>query len=237
MLHRGTSSVRARARAVTRAASGLRVVFQPIFHLDSGRTVGYEALSRFPTGAPDEWFSEAHAVGKGPELEMRAVSEAVALRRDDWSYLSVNVSPLSLGAPRFVEFLLDLPDPHRLVVELTEHTPIGDYDTLCAAVERLRDAGVRTAVDDAGGGVSSFRHILMIGPEFIKLDRSLIAGLDTHPGRQALADLLVQFADRTSAQLVAEGIERTEELDACLRHGIHYGQGYLLGRPAPAVTP
>jgi len=99
-------------------------------------------------------------------------------------------------------------------------------------VQRVRDAGLRIAVDDAGGGVSSFRHILMVAPEIIKLDRSLIADLDVHPGRQALADLLVQFAERTGAELVAEGIERPEELDACTRHGIRYGQGYLLGRPA-----
>lgn len=231
MLHRRVNSLRKRARTLSRSADQLRVVFQPIFDLDLGEVVGHEALSRFPTGTPDQWFAEAHSVGRGPELETLAVSRAVALRGGGGSYLSVNVSPTSVVSPGFVDFVLAMPEPRRLVLELTEHTAVGDYDALSAAIGQLREAGVRIAVDDAGGGVSSFRHILMVAPEVIKLDRSLIAQLDTHPARQALADLLVQFADRTGAELVAEGIERIEELDACIRHGIRFGQGYLLGRP------
>jgi EAL domain-containing protein (putative c-di-GMP-specific phosphodiesterase class I) len=173
-------------------------------------------------------------MGRGLELEMRAISEAVALRSDAWPYLSVNVSPMALASADFVKFILDFPEPRRLVLELTEHSAVGDYDALSAALKQLRNGGLRIAVDDAGGGVSSFRHILMVAPEIIKLDRSLIADLDKHPGRQALAELLVQFADRMGADLVAEGIERGEERDACHRHGIAYGQGYFLGPPSAA---
>jgi EAL domain-containing protein (putative c-di-GMP-specific phosphodiesterase class I) len=227
-------STRARARAVRRGRDALRVVVQPICQLASGETVGYEALSRFPGVSPDKLFAEAQGVGLGLELEMHAVARAVEQFTDRGPYLSVNVSPLSLASPRFAEFILGVDVPRPLVLELTEHTPVGDYDELCLAVQRLREGGLRIAVDDAGGGVSSFRHILMLAPEIIKLDRSLIANLDVHPGRQALADLLVKFAERMGADLVAEGIERPEELEACRSHGIRYGQGYLLGRPVPA---
>ena len=230
------NTTRATARVIRRSHDDLRIVFQPICDLTTREVVGHEALSRFSSGTPDEWFANAHAIGRGVELETLAISRAIALRDDRWPYLSLNVSPRALASPTFVEFILTIPEPQRLVLELTEHTAVGDYDTLCAAVQRVRDAGLRIAVDDAGGGVSSFRHILMVAPEIIKLDRSLIADLDVHPGRQALADLLVQFAERMGAELVAEGIERPEELDACTRHGIRYGQGYLLGRPASLVV-
>ena len=234
MLGRARRSRRVRSRALDAARDALQVVFQPIRDLATGTTVGYEALSRFPEGSPDEWFGEAHELGRGVDLEMTALMRAVEDGRDCEGYMSVNVSPAAVAAPRFVDFVLDLRDPDRLVLELTEHVAVQDYDALCTNVERLRERGVRVAVDDAGGGISSFRHILMISPEIIKLDRSLIAGLDEHPGQQALAELMVQFAERTGAQLVAEGIERSEECDACAAHGIRFGQGYLFGAPAPA---
>lgn len=218
-------------RAVQSAAAELRVVYQPIRELVSGATVGQEALSRFPGGPPDAWFGQAHQVGLGAELEIAAVAQAVAGRDHRAGYLSVNVSPGVITTSQFISFVLELPEPRRLVVELTEHTAVLDYDRLHRALQQLRRAGVRVAVDDAGGGVSSFRHILMLGPEIIKLDRSLIAGLDSHVGRQALAELMVPFAERIGAQLVAEGIESAEECAACVQHGIKYGQGYFLGRP------
>jgi EAL domain-containing protein (putative c-di-GMP-specific phosphodiesterase class I) len=221
-----------RRRALARAARDLRIVVQPIIDLSDDLVVGHEALSRFPHGQPQQLFAEAHRRGVGIDLERAAVRMAID-GAPATGYLSVNVSPLTAGSPAFVSLVRDAPEPHRLVVELTEHTMVGDYDRLCRAIARLRDVGIRLAVDDAGGGISSFRHILMISPDIIKLDRSLIAGLDSHPGRQALADAMVQFAARMGVDLVAEGIEREEERVACVDHGIRYGQGYLLGVPSP----
>ena len=213
------------------AQDALQIVFQPIKELDTGGVVGYEALSRFPTSTPDWWFQEAHRLGRGIELELAAVVKALDLRDPSWDYVSVNVSPVVVCSQPFLDFVLALPEPGRVVLELTEHSAVHDYDKLTAAVNRLRQEGVRVAVDDAGGGVSSFRHILMIAPEIIKLDRSLIAGLDEHPARQALAELLAQFAARMGADLIAEGIELEPERDACVKFGITLGQGFLLGRP------
>lgn len=224
---------RHRLRELAAAEEALQIAFQPIVDLRSGVPLGYEALSRFPSRSPDWWFAEAHHLGRGIELELTAVARALEARDPSWDYISVNVSPLAVCSTAFIEFILDLPEPRRLVLELTEHSAVHDYEALTRAVARLREAGLRVAVDDAGGGVSSFRHILMIGPEVIKLDRSLIAGLNEHPGRQALAELLAQFAERLGADLIAEGIEREEEREACVQFGIVKGQGYLLGAPAP----
>ena len=124
-------------------------------------------------------------------------------------------------------------EPERLVVELTEHALVEDYERLRALLSRLRSLGVRIAVDDAGSGISSLRHIVTIAPEIVKLDRSLISRLDDDGPRRALGEAMVQFATKIGAVLIAEGIERAEERQACVELGIHFGQGYLLGRPCP----
>jgi|SRR5436853_545649 len=220
-----------RYRATRKAKERLRIVFQPIRDLADGTVVGYEALSRFDSGAPEAWFNQAHELGLGVEMELAAIKRALALAPDDWGYVSVNLSPTTAIAPAFFDLVSELSDPSRLVLELTEHTAVNDYRRLTAVLAELRSGGVRIAVDDVGGGISSFRHILMIAPDMIKLDRSLIATLQDDPRRRALADLMAQFCDRIGATLVAEGIERVQERTACLEHGIWLGQGYLLGRP------
>ena len=117
--------------------------------------------------------------------------------------------------------------------KLTEHTAFNDYPGLQAALMRLRKGGVRLAVDDAGSGYSSLTHILKLAPDFIKLDRELISGIDIDPVRRALVISLVAFAADTGAEILAEGIETKDELDAVRRLGVRYAQGYYLGRPAP----
>ncbi|MBW8826500.1 MAG: EAL domain-containing protein [Acidobacteria bacterium] len=226
-----------RIQAVVHAGEQLRVVFQPIVDLRSGAVAGYEALARFPTGRPDEWFAEAHAVGLGVDFEMSAIVQSVALRHPDWGYVSINVSPTTIVSPAFAELIARMTEPDRLVVELTEHALVEDYERLRAVLVRLRNLGIKIAVDDAGSGISSFRHIVTIAPEIVKLDRSLISRLESDSARRALGEALVHFATRIGAVLVAEGIERDEERAACLELGINFGQGYLLGRPAPRHDP
>ncbi|HEX5265716.1 MAG TPA: EAL domain-containing protein [Acidimicrobiales bacterium] len=223
---------RRRIQAVLNVAAGLRIVYQPIVDLGSLQVVGYEALSRFDSDrTAEDWYDEAHAVGLGVELEMLAISRAVA-DPPPHGYLSVNVSPATLASDAFREFL-DERLWGRLVVELTEHVGIDDYDSLGRTVTRLRDRGGRLAVDDAGGGYASLRHVVSLGPDIIKIDRSLIASMDRDSGRRELARSLSRFAHRTGASLVAEGIERPEEYDTCRQVGIDCGQGYLFGAPAP----
>ena len=122
----------------------------------------------------------------------------------------------------------------RIVVEMTEHAPVGDYDGLNTALQPLRDAGARVAVDDAGAGFASLRHILLLAPDIIKLDISLTRGIDSDRSRRALSYALVAFARETQTTIVAEGIETEAELRALRDIGVTHGQGFLLARP---MTP
>ncbi|WP_138735680.1 sensor domain-containing phosphodiesterase [Modestobacter excelsi] len=218
---------------------GPSVVVQPIVELATGRAVGVEALSRFPVHVdqgPEEWFADAAAVGLGVDLELAAIEKALdtlgRLPRD--LYLSLNASPATLASPRLAEMLTAAPT-ERLVLELTEHVAVADYDGLSAPLDRLRRTGVRLAVDDAGSGFASLQHVLNLAPDTIKLDRALVRDVDTDPARASLVVSLVLFADRIGANLVAEGIENSQERAALHSLGVRYGQGFHLGAPR-AVT-
>jgi EAL domain-containing protein (putative c-di-GMP-specific phosphodiesterase class I) len=123
------------------------------------------------------------------------------------------------------------------VVEITEHELIEDYAHLLDALTPLRTAGIRLAVDDAGSGYASLRHILSLQPDIIKLDIALTRGVDTDPVRRALASALVGFARDTGSVIVAEGIETSAELAALQRLGVPLGQGFYLARPGDLPLP
>jgi len=215
---------------------GLTMVFQPVVDLHDGRAVGAEALARFtgpPSQTPDVWFGQAAEVGLGIELEVHAIRLALdelAGLPDD-AFLSVNASAGTVCSQAFADLLGHAP-ADRLVLELTEHEQIADYESLTTVFRSLRDKGVRVAVDDAGSGYASLTHILRLGPDFIKLDRAMITALDLDPARRSLVSSLVLFAAETGARIIAEGIETTEELSALQALGVTFGQGYLLARPA-----
>ena len=118
-----------------------------------------------------------------------------------------------------------------LVVEITEHQPVEDYVALSASLDRLRDLGVRVAVDDVGSGFASFRHVTRVNPDILKLDRTLVCGIDDDPVRQSLASAIVAFAADVGAVVVSEGIENESEL-CCLKGlAVGCGQGFYLARP------
>ena len=215
----------------------LHLAFQPVSDLETGHTVGFEALARFstePHRPPNEWFAEAHAVGLGVSLELSAVNAALAALHElpPDAYLAINVSPETVLSTVLEELLIDSPC-HRVVLELTEHERVASYETLDAALTPLRSRGVRTAVDDAGAGYASLQHILRLRPEIIKLDISLIRELQRDPARRALTSALVTFGREIDATIVAEGIETHQEMAALQRLGVRWGQGYYLGRPCP----
>jgi EAL domain-containing protein (putative c-di-GMP-specific phosphodiesterase class I) len=215
----------------------IRMVFQPIADLRDGRVVGVEALARFvaePNRTPDVWFEEAEAVHLREELELAAVGAALAepeLLPPD-TYLSINLSPDTLISPRFSEMLPQVP-AERLVLEVTEHAPVRNYEAVGAALEEFRSCGGRLAVDDAGAGFASLKHILRLAPEVVKLDREVAQGIDTDRGRHALASALFSFASDIGAQVVAEGIETKAEVEALRGLGVCYGQGFYLAHPGP----
>lgn len=173
------------------------------------------------------------------ELELAALERALVVldQLPDDLYLSLNVSPEALGSPRLVDLLAGA-SAERLVLELTEHVAVADYEQLAGPLGRLRCAGVRLAVDDAGSGFASLQHILNLAPDMIKLDHALVSDVHTDPARASLVACLVLFAERIGATLVAEGIEAPEERAALLELGVRYGQGFHLGVPltAPALA-
>ncbi|WP_457973898.1 sensor domain-containing phosphodiesterase [Arthrobacter sp. D1-17] len=214
----------------------LLTAFQPIHELATGAVVGVEALARFPDndGSPKRWFSEAATVGLTAELEFAALESALtaATGLPSRLYVALNISPETCLDPRLPEFLATSPiAPDRLVLELTENLAVATYAPLVDALAPLRSRGLRIAVDDAGAGFASMRHVLHLQPDIIKLDRSLIAGIDHAPGQRALGAAMVEFAQQIGAQLVAEGIESEDELNEVTKLRMYAGQGYLLERP------
>lgn len=211
-----------------------RPVFQPIVDLERDVIVGYEALTRFADGvAPDVRFDEAIVVGLGIELEAATLRAALAdashLPRSAW--LNVNVSPEFIVEGEPLRTLVRATRRH-LVLEVTEHREIADYPAFRAAIAEL---GRRTelAVDDAGAGFASLRHILELRPAFVKLDRWLVAGLEADEARQAMIVGMHHFSRATGCQLVAEGVETEAELMILRELEVPLGQGYLLGQPLP----
>lgn len=214
----------------------LAMALQPIVDLATNEVCGYEALARFPTEVgwtPDRWFDAADHVGMGAALESAAVHAALRLlpRIGPTDSLAINVSAGALLSSASIPELFTGPDGHRLILELTEHHRIEEPARLNEALGRVRAAGVRVAVDDAGSGYAGLERILSLAPEVLKLDRSLVDGVSQHAGRQAMCEAMVRFTQRTGARLVAEGVETQEDLDVLRALGVGHAQGYLLGRP------
>ena len=229
---RDVAATRARLREVLTELQ-FHPVFQPIVELEtsSGRRLrGADPLRRrHPTGRP---FRGGRR--RGPRLGLRAGdhpgrSRWRSARLPDDVFLSLNVSPgfVLHGDRRFRRLVKESTRP--LVLELTEHAPIDDYRLVRDALAKLGDVGL--AVDDAGAGYASLRHILELQPTYAKLDISLVRGIDGDDLRQALAAGLQYFAARIGCRLIAEGVESAREADVLRRLGIEYAQGYLFGRP------
>jgi len=213
----------------------LYMAYQPIFDLKDNSVVGVEALARFtspPDRSTDTWLAEAEAVGRLLELELACLRTALRDldRLPEETYLSLNVSPATAIAPELHEVLDGLP-AERVVLEMTEHARVDDYPALKAALAVFRERGFRLAIDDAGAGFASLRHIVLLHPDFIKLDMTLTRDVHVDATRRALVVALVAFGSQIGARVVAEGVETPEQLATLLEAGVHFGQGFYLARP------
>jgi len=229
--------IRTRAAEIQRfvAGEGLAIHVQPIVDLTSRESVGFEALARFrslPPRPPNEWFAEAAALELGTQLELATIQRAIALlpRLPVTAYLSLNASHRTVRSPELIDLLSG--SAGRLVVEITEHEPVDDYDELADSLRPLRALGVKIAIDDAGAGYASLRHTLALAPDIVKVDISLVRSIDLDRGRRALASALISFADEMDMTIVAEGIETAAELETLRELGVRFGQGYHLAEPA-----
>lgn len=219
------------------AGDGLTMVTQPIYDIGTGTVHAYEALARFrtrSTSSPLHWLALAEEYGLRADLELACFRAGLALlpSRPAGTRLTVNLSARLLGDRRLTA-ILDRQDVDGLVIEITEDSLIGDEAAALEATAPLIARGIAIAVDDMGAGYSGLRQIASLRPGYLKIDRSLVTGIDVSPERAALVEALVGYARRTGGILVAEGVETEAELAAVRALGVPLVQGYLLGRPGP----
>jgi diguanylate cyclase (GGDEF)-like protein len=226
----------------------LDLVFQPVVDLRDRRPVGVEALLRWRhpklgTILPAELLPIARAVGIAADLD-EWVLDAACRHLSNWEnrsddfWLSVNVAPRELLTARFPEQLAATLDKHelppeRLVVEVAETWIAEDVPAIVAALAGLRKLGVRAALDDFGAGQASLSHLRRLPVDMLKLDRVLV-NTPTERNSPAVIDVVVSLGRRLGLEIVAKGLETEEEIERARGAGCLYGQGFALGRPAPA---
>jgi EAL domain-containing protein (putative c-di-GMP-specific phosphodiesterase class I) len=241
-IHAGTPDPAAAERAsrIEAVLKGrmLLTAFQPIYELSTGSVVGVEAFTRFVTDGSDNaghWFAEAADAQLGSELEFTALESALtaAQHLPPHLYVALKLSPATCLDPLLPGLLEEsMLAPGRMVLELTEALTAEQAAALVAALAPLRQRGVRLAFDHAGAYFDSIRRIRQLQPDIIKLDRNLIAGIDTDTLRHAFGEAMVGFAEQLGAALIAEGIETNDELASVAVLGVTAVQGYFLGRPS-----
>lgn len=215
----------------------LVTAFQPIRELSTGRVVGVEAFTRFVSDGSDpagEWFAAAAEAQLGSELELAALEFALnsAIHLPAHLYVALKLSPATCLDPLLPGLLEEsMVAVDRVVLELTDALADMQAAALADALAPLRKRGLRLAVDHVGSHFDSIRQIRQICPDFIKLDRHLVAGIETDPLRHAFGEVMTDFAEQLGAVLIAEGIETSDELAAVAGLGVTTGQGYHLGRP------
>jgi len=224
---------------------GLRAVFQPIVRLEDHRVVAHEGLMRHALlpCSPLKMLDQARDAGRLGELETHAARViAQSFDFDRGGRLLVNLSAQAIlqGALRPQQVIESLQssgrDLSRFVIEITERDIVEDVGRLANALGYLRAAGIRIALDDFGNGHSNFELWHELCPEYVKLDRYLIHEIAQSPGRLSIVRALVQVAESLGADLIAEGVERMQDLAIIQDLGIRYAQGFLLGRPHERVS-
>lgn len=229
------------------AHGDLHCLFQPILSLSERRLVGYEALTRGPSNSPLHsplaLFAVARQCGRLSELELLCRQRAFSRFRDIQgdAMLFLNISPESLleaGHPpgRTLQLLQQLGiSPNRVVIELTEQTPIDDFDLLDTALHHYRSMGFSIALDDLGAGYSSLRLWSELRPDYVKIDRHFVDGIHLDTVKREFVGSILKMARASRAQVIAEGIELPEELAVLSEMGVDLVQGYLFGRPQEQI--
>lgn len=229
------------------AERDIQTYFQPIISLRDGSVLGYEALSRGPVNSvlrmPTALFAAAETYGRLWELEnlcrTRALETVMCLQAGIKLFLNVN--PATIYDTKFQQgFTADYLKPFglspgNLHFEITERSIIKDFDGFKNTIEYYKRQDYKIAIDDAGAGYSGLNLITDVRPHYIKLDIQLIRDIDQDGYKRAMVKSLYEFSRLTEISLIAEGIEREEELDTLIDIGVHYGQGYFIQRPQPRV--
>ena len=218
----------------------IRVFFQPIVHIRSGKIAGFEALVRGPVGSdigPAQLFAQTPP-DRVPRLECHIAHLAYETIHDRLTadqFLSINVRPDTLTDEEWLATIRDLQgklDSNRLVVEVTEVVSRNNLTEIIQEVGE-RCPGLQFAVDDFGAGDASYERIVEINPRFVKLDLSIIRGIDRLGTHYTTADAAIRFAHGGGIDIIAEGVETAQEAQVVRELGADYGQGYFWSRPAP----
>ncbi|HEY3775725.1 MAG TPA: bifunctional diguanylate cyclase/phosphodiesterase [Solirubrobacteraceae bacterium] len=217
---------------------GLTIVAQPIVDISRGEVHAYEALARFEAGttsSPLHWFALADELDARDQLELACLRAALDrfCERPPGTSLSVNISGSLLADPRTHALLAKHEDLHGLIIELTENSVVDDTSGLTVHIGELSARGAQIALDDMGAGYSGLTQMMTVRPDYLKLDRGLISGIDADPDRAALVAAMLSYAGHTGGRLVAEGVETEAELETLRGLGVTLIQGFYLGRPGP----
>jgi EAL domain-containing protein (putative c-di-GMP-specific phosphodiesterase class I) len=223
----------------------IHTVFQPIVDLQQGGLLGFEALSRGPGGtshaSPISLFEAAAAADLVFELDRHCRRRALKTARGLPApfLLFINIVPASMYDPDFQgTSLIRLLEgfglsPERIVLEVSEQYAIENYTLFVEALQNFTHMGFSIAVDDIGAGYSGLEKIAHLNPRYLKFDMQLVREIDQSHVKREMTRALKAFADKMDSRIIAEGIEREGEKNTLMELNIHYGQGYLLGRPAP----
>ncbi len=225
--------------------SDVRAVFHPILRLSDRTIVGHEALTRPVGGISFDSVEELFAFAETTDLLMdferlcRRTAIVSAAGVSDLGLLFLNASARAVEDPEWaaggMDAILEKSGfcPHDVVVEITERVAIVRHDEFQSALRTFKERGYRVAVDDMGAGYASLQSLASIEPDFLKFDVSLVRDIDKSSIKRSLLESLRQLADKIRARVIAEGIERQEEMDTLRSLGIELGQGFLFHRPEP----
>ena len=216
----------------------VRTVFDPIVRLETGTSIGHEALTRPLRQTSFESVEDLFAFAESSEylLEFERLCRSTAIRsatrHPHCGLLFLNTSPGAVEDPDWKDGSVDRLlsehglSPREVVVEITERTAVDDNDAFQGALKTFKRRGYRVAVDDMGAGYASLQTLAAVQPDFLKFDTSLVRDIDRSSIKRGLLDSLRTLAEKISARVIAEGIEREEELQTLLAMGIELGQGY-----------
>jgi EAL domain-containing protein (putative c-di-GMP-specific phosphodiesterase class I) len=224
----------------------IRIHYQPIKHLQSGLTVGWECLARGPQGSelenPVALFDCAERIGCLFELEQICRTQSIRNAKvEPAEKLFINISPSIFSDPSFREgetrTVLEEYGwrPEQVVFEITEHHAVKEYASFLQIINHYRKQGYKIAIDDVGAGHSGLVTLMQVKPDFVKIDMELIRGIERDRTRQDIVQAICEISRGFEGMTIAEGIETQDELNCIRSYGVDYGQGYLFGRPHPLV--
>jgi EAL domain-containing protein (putative c-di-GMP-specific phosphodiesterase class I) len=221
-----------------RALDGLRIVLHPIYSMKERRAIGFEALMRTTEPSlknPIAMLDTAGLLGRHAELT-RIIYGRIAARAaelPEGRLLFVNVHPPDLLDPTLHGMGSPLaPYASRIVLEITERASIERMGDITDVVRDLRLLRYRLAVDDLGTGYAGLASFTQLSPDMVKLDRSLITGIDTNPVKQRVVKAMTSLCADLGMQVISEGIETVAEKDTLIELGADLLQGYLFGQPS-----